>query len=40
MEEWECSLMAKASLDQERTRVLVAVDWTGVAGPVTPLLMG
>jgi hypothetical protein len=28
MGEWECSLVAKASLDHEKTRVLVGIQWT------------
>ena len=28
MGEWECLLVAKASLDQEKTRVLVEIQWT------------
>jgi hypothetical protein len=28
MREWECSLVAKASLDEEKTRVLVEIQWT------------
>jgi hypothetical protein len=28
MGEWECLLVAKASLGQEKTRVLVEIQWT------------